>query len=80
MISQELSHGQVVVEYHRKRGNLHELQNCLVEIEKISVREHILTADGRTRALVRKTGDRFRKMLRGDKHGGFGNEMTLDNG
>jgi hypothetical protein len=51
-IAQEFPHGSVVADYHRKRGNLHELLNCLVEIEKSSAREHVLTADGRTRALV----------------------------
>jgi hypothetical protein len=42
-ISLEFPHGSVVADYHRKRGNLHELPNCLVEIEKSSVREHVLT-------------------------------------
>jgi hypothetical protein len=70
----------VVADYHRKQRNLHALLNCLVEIEKSSVREHVLTAGGRIRTLVKNIGDRCRESLGGDKHGGFGDKKTLDNG
>jgi hypothetical protein len=75
-IAEELSHWQVVAQFHAKEGNLLEVQHCLKEIEQIAGREEVLRADEATRTLVTTAVDKLGEMLDRSKFGMWMKQIT----